>query len=139
MSNLSSFSKKSNLSEISAVDRTTPKGLEINARVSYARALLEQGIKPATVATMVSVKCHCSRSTAYSSITEASNEIQKSDDGPADDEPAMDPQDVAAQLTHLFNIACAQGDSKAACQLVKSMDSIRRWSAPLQANTNPFV
>ena len=117
----------------------SPKKLEIQARVSYARALLEQGIKPATVATMVSVKCHCSRSTAYSSITEASNEIQKSEDGPADDEPAMDPQDVAAQLTHLFNIACAQGDSKAACQLVKSMDSIRRWSAPLQANSNPFV
>ena len=117
----------------------SPKKLEIEARVSYARVLLEQGIKPATVATMVSVKCHCSRSTAYSSITEASNEIQKSEDGPADDEPVMDPQSVAAQLTHLFNIACAQGDSKAACQLMKSMDTVRKWSAPLQSNANPFV
>ena len=117
----------------------SPKKLEIAARVSYARALLKQGIKPATVATMVSVKCHCSRSTAYSSITEASNEIQKSEDGPADEEPVMDPQSVAAQLTHLFNIACAQNDAKAACQLVKSMDQIRKWSAPLQSNANPFV
>ena len=138
MTQAKTSSERSELRSLSNFPES-PKKLEIQARVSYARALLEQGIKPATVATMVSVKCHCSRSTAYSSITEASNEIQKSEDGPADEEPVMDPQSVAAQLTHLFNIACAQNDAKAACQLFKSMDQIRKWSAPLQSDSNPFV
>ena len=138
MTQAKTSSERSELRSLSNFPES-PKKLEIQARVSYARALLEQGIKPATVATMVSVKCHCSRSTAYSSITEASNEIQKSEDGPADEEPVMDPQTVAAQLTHLFNVACGMGDAKAACQLFKSMDQIRKWSAPLQSNSNPFV
>ena len=88
---------------------------------------------------MVSTKFSCSRSTAYGSITEASNELQKSDDGPAGNEPVMDPVSIAAQLSHLFDVACAQGDAKGAAQLFKSMDQLRKWSAPLQSNTNPFV
>jgi hypothetical protein len=117
----------------------SPKKLEIQQRASYAQSLLEQGVKPAIAATMVSARFQCSRSTAYASITEASNKIQTSDDGPASDEPAIHPESVAAQLTHLFNVACATGDAKQACQLLKSMDTVRKWSAPLQTTANPFV
>ena len=117
----------------------SPKTLEIQQRSSYAQSLLEQGVKPAVAATMVSARFQCSRSTAYSSISDASNKIQLSDDGPATDDAVMDPQTVAAQLTHLFNVACAMGDAKQACQLAKSMDQVRKWSAPLQTTTNPFV
>jgi len=123
------------------MDKTdkTPKKLEIEARQSYALSLLEQGVNTTATATMVSARFQISRKTALRDVAEASNALQLSDDGRSSDEPVMDPETVAAQLTHLFNIACAMGDSKQACQLVKSMDSIRKWSAPLQATANPFV
>ena len=119
----------------------SPKKLEIQQRTSYAQGLLESGVAPKVVATMLSARYECSRSTAYKTVSDASNAIQKSDNSPTAEEQAqaIDPQSVAAQLTHLFNVACAMGDAKQACQLVKSLDSIRRWSAPLQGNSNPFV
>ena len=117
----------------------SPKTLEIEARQSYAHALLEQGVNTTTTATMVSARFQVSRKTALRDVAAASNTLQVSDDGRASDEPVMDPESVAAQLTHLFNVACAMGDAKQACQLVKSMDAIRKWSAPLQATANPYV
>ena len=117
----------------------SPKTLEIEARQSYAHALLEQGVNTTTTATMVSARSQVSRKTALRDVAAASNTLQVSDDGRASDEPVMDPQTVAAQLTHLFNVACGMGDAKAACQLFKSMDQIRKWSAPLQSDSNPFV
>ena len=123
------------------MDKTdkTPKALEIEARQSYAHSLLEQGVNTTHTATMVSARFQVSRKTALRDVAEASNTLQGSDDGRASDEPVMDPQSVAAQLTHLFNVACAMGDAKQACQLLKSLDTVRKWSAPLQADANPFV
>lgn len=123
------------------MDKTdkSAKTLEIEARQSYAHSLLEQGINTTHTATMVSARFQVSRKTALRDVAEARNTLQASDDGRASDQPVIDPESVAAQLTHLFNVACALGDAKQACQLVKSMDAIRKWSAPLQANANPFV
>ncbi len=115
----------------------SPSSSERAERASYARGLLETGLRTATAATMISARFSCSRSTAYRVLTEASNELQLSDDGPADSETsqAIEPSDVAAQLQHLFNIACAQGDTKQVCQLLRGLDTVRKWSAPLQSSS----
>ena len=103
---------------------------EIAQRLSYAQALLERGIRVSTVVTMLSAKFQISRSTAYADAQTASKAIDTSDDGPSAEESAepLDPATVQAQLAHLFDVAVATNDFKAATQLVKALDTAKRWN-----------
>ena len=101
---------------------------EIQHRLSYARAMLERGIPVASVATLLSARYFVSRSTAYTDITAAEQEIQESDDGPAFEEmEPCNPAGVLAMLQHRFDIAVATGDDKQMCQLIKAMDTAQKW------------
>lgn len=103
---------------------------EIAQRLSYAQALLERGIRVSTVVTMLSAKFQISRSTAYADVQTVSKAIDTSDDGPSAEESAepLDPATVQAQLAHLFDVAVATNDFKAATQLVKALDTAKRWN-----------
>lgn len=110
----------------------------IAARHSYARSLLERGIRVSSVATMISTKFGVSRSTAYEDLRIASEELDATDDGPADDEPAIDTESLLAQLSHSLDKAMALDDFKSASQLVKSIDQVKRWSGYNTETANPF-
>lgn len=101
---------------------------EIHLRVSYARTLLESGFKAQTVCTMLQARNPISRSTAYKDITAAQAEIQASDDGPAECEDPIDPDEMAAQARHLYNVAVARGEFKDAAQAIKMLDTILKWN-----------
>ena len=113
---------------------------EIQHRLSYARAMLERGIPVASVATLISARYFVSRSTAYTDITDAQDEIQQSDDGPAVEEmEPCNPAGVLAMLQHRFDIAVATGDDKQACQLVKAIDTAKKWQGYKPDSVSPFA
>jgi hypothetical protein len=103
---------------------------EIAQRLSYSQALLERGIRVSTAVTMVSAKFGVSRSTAYADVHTSSKTIESMDDGPDQSELSepLDPATVQAQLAHLFDVAVATNDFKAATQLVKALDTAKRWN-----------
>lgn len=112
---------------------------EVQLRVSYARTLLESGFRAQTICTMLQARHPVSRSTAYKDITAAQAEIQASDDGPAAHEHVIDPDEMAAQARHLYNVAVARGEFKEASQAVKMLDTILKWNgraATLQGSAN---
>ena len=113
--------------------------IEIKHRLSYARAMLERGIPPQSVATLLSARYFVSRSTAYEDIKAAHQEIQVSDDGPASDESPCDPAGVLAMLQHRFEIAVATGDDKQMCQLIKAMDTAKKWQGYKPDSVSPFA
>ena len=89
---------------------------------------------------MISARCHCSRSTAYKTIAVASNRIQKSDDGPGEEEETLlAPQEIRALLDQQLLIALANNDVKQATQLIKAIDTAKKWQGALQTTVNPFV
>ena len=100
---------------------------EIQLRHSVIRGWLERGMRTSTVSTMVQARFRVSRSTAYNDIQTVSQEIELSDDGPAEDEAPMCPDTLLASLKHQFDISTAVGDVKSMTQLVKSMDSVLKW------------
>ena len=101
---------------------------EVQLRVSYARTLLESGFRAQTVCTMLQARHPVSRSTAYKDIAAAQAEIQASDDGPAASDEVIDPDEMAAQARHLYNVAVARGEFKEAAQAVKMLDTILKWN-----------
>jgi hypothetical protein len=114
--------------------------VEIQHRLSYARAMLERGIPVASLATMISARYFVSRSTAYSDITAAEQEIQQSDDGPAFEEmEPCNPAGVLAMLQHRLEIAIATGDDKQTCQLIKAMDTAKKWQGYNSDSVSPFA
>ena len=113
---------------------------EAAARCSYARALLDRGVKPASIATMLSAKYSIARSTAYLDLQAAQAESDKSDDGPAQEELGqLDPASIQAQLAHLIDVAAATGDAKSVAQLIKSLDTVKRWNGYSTESTSPFA
>ena len=116
----------------------------IEARRSVIRGWLEAGIKHGSVAAMIQTRFHVSRSTAYSEISTVSNEINASQDDPrdgtfqADDPQSVDAQSLLAQLQYQFDVASASGDVKNACQLIKAMDTVRRWNGKVQESVKPM-
>ena len=113
--------------------------VEIQHRLSYARAMLERGIPVASLATMISARYFVSRSTAYSDITAAEQEIQVSDDGPADDESPCDPVAVLAMLQHRLDLAIAKGNDQQVCQLIKAIDTAKKWQGYNTDSVSPFA
>ena len=111
---------------------------EIAARHSYARSLLERRIRVTSAATMISTKFSVSRSTAYEDLKIAGDELDSSDDGPAEDEPAIDQESILAQLSHALDKASAVDDFKSASQLIKAIDQVKRWNGYCQETANPF-
>ena len=113
--------------------------LEVQARLSYTRAMLERGIRTSSVATMVSAKFHCSRSTSYNVIQAAQAEIELSDDGPSLEESAepTHTNSVLAMLQHLLEVSVATGDHKAVCGLIKAMNQAKQWNGYAPQNTSP--
>ena len=111
------------------------------ARVSYAQALLERGLKPSSVATMVSAKFSVARSTSYLDIQAASKSIQESDDGPdtSEQNEPVDPLSIQAQLVHMIDVAAATGDGKTVAQLIKSLDTVKRWGGYAPDSISPFT
>tara|TARA_A100001201_G_C3926967_1_gene152382 strand:- start:166 stop:519 length:354 start_codon:yes stop_codon:yes gene_type:complete len=112
---------------------------EIQHRLSYARAMLERGISVQSLATLLSARYFVSRSTAYEDIKAAHQEIQLSDDGPAANEDPCDPADVLAMLKHRFELAVATGDDKQTCQLIKAMDTAKKWQGYEPQPVSPFT
>ena len=108
--------------------KTMATSKEVQLRISYARTLLEAGFKAQTVCTMLQARHPVSRSTAYKDITAAQAEIQTSDDGPAECEDVIDPDEMAAQARHMYNVAVARGEFKEASQAVKMLDTILKWN-----------
>ena len=100
---------------------------EIQLRHSVIRGWLEQGMRTSTVSTMIQARFQVSRSTAYTDIQAVSQEIQMSDDGPAEEEAPLCPDTLLASLQHQFDIAAAMGDVDSMTKLVKSMDSVQKW------------
>ncbi|AFX83826.1 putative recombinase [uncultured Mediterranean phage MEDS3 group] len=113
--------------------------VEIQHRLSYARAMLERGIPVSSLATLLSARYFVSRSTAYEDIRAAHQEIQLSDDGPAVDENPCDPVGVLAMLQHRFELAVATGDDKQTCQLIKAMDTAKKWQGYKPQPVSPFT
>ena len=112
---------------------------EVQARLSYTRAMLERGIRIGSIATMVSAKFHCSRSTSYSAIQAAQAEIELSDDGPSIEE-STEPthtDSVLAMLQHLLEVSVATGDHKAVCGLIKAMNQAKQWNGYAPQSTSP--
>jgi hypothetical protein len=112
---------------------------QIAARHSVIRGWLESGIRPSDAATQASVRFQISRSTAYEDLKTVSDQIEMSDDGPAETEPEVCQVSVLATLQHHFNIAAATGDVKAMAQLVTAIDRAKRWSAPIQTSASPYA
>ena len=56
---------------------------EVAARHSYARCLLERGIRTSSAVTMLQAKFNVGRSSAYEDLRIAQAELDASDDGPA--------------------------------------------------------
>ena len=110
---------------------------EIEARDSVIRGWLESGMPTRTVATMTSARFCVSRTTAYREIQKISQEIDLSEDAPAQHETEFDQQALLASLQYQFDVSAAVGDTKSACQLVKAMDTIRRWSGRSMQSTEP--
>ena len=100
---------------------------QIEARHSVIRGWLERGMRTSTVSTMAQARFQISRTTAYRDIQAVSQEIELSDDGPAEEEAPMCPDTLLASLQHQFDISTAMGDVKSMTQLVKSMDSVLKW------------
>jgi hypothetical protein len=117
----------------------THKQQEIEARQSVIRGWLESGMPTRTVATMISARFSVSRSTAYNEINTVSKQIDLSDDGPSieESEAIFDQQALLASLQYQFDVSAAVGDTKSACQLVKAMDTIRKWSGRSMQSTEP--
>jgi len=87
---------------------------------------------------MISTKFSVSRSTAYEDLKIAGDELDSSDDGPAEDEPVIDPDSILAQLSHAFDKASAVDDFKSTSQLIKAIDQVKRWNGYCQETANPF-
>ena len=100
---------------------------EIQLRHSVIRGWLESGMRTSAICTMIQVRFQVSRSTAYTDIHAVSQEVEMSDDGPAESEAPMCPDTLLAQLQHQFNIATAMGDVDSMSKLIKSMDSVQKW------------
>ena len=115
--------------------------LEVQARLSYTRAMLERGIRTASVATMVSAKFCVSRSTAYNDITAAQAEIELSDDGPSLEEASepINTSSVLAMLQHRLEVSVATGDDKAVCSLIKAMNQAKQWNGYNTQSVSPFA
>lgn len=98
-------------------------------RVSVARTQLESGLKPATVALRLQVRFAISRATAYRDITDASNAIQTSDDGPSSEEckAPVDATDLVNELLYDARRCMAAGDYANGCKLVAAADRVKRW------------
>jgi len=113
---------------------------EIQHRLSYARAMIERGVPDASLATLLSARYFVSRSTAYEDMKTAHNDIMLSDDGPAteDIEPG-NPAAVLAMLQHRLEISIATGDDKQTCQLIKAMDTAKKWSGYNAQPVSPFA
>ena len=115
----------------------------IEARRSVIRGWLEAGIKHGSVAAMIQTRFQVSRSTAYAEISTVSNEINTSQDDPRDgtfqgeDPQSIDAQSLLGQLQYQFDVASASGDVKNACQLIKAMDTVRRWNGRAQDSVKP--
>jgi hypothetical protein len=103
------------------------KTKEIQLRHSVIRGWLESGMRISTVSTMIQARFQMSRSTAYTDIQAVSQEIQMSDDGPAEEQAPMCPDTLLASLQYQFDIAAAVGDVDSMTKLVKSMDSVQKW------------
>ena len=112
---------------------------EIEARDSVIRGWLESGMPTRTVATMTSARFCVSRTTAYREIQKISQEIDLSDEGPSieESEAIFDQSALLASLQYQFDVSAAVGDTKSACQLVKAMDTIRKWSGRSMQSTEP--
>ena len=112
---------------------------EIEARDSVIRGWLESGMPTRTVATMTSARFCVSRTTAYREIQKISQQIDLSDDGPSieESEAIFDQSALLASLQYQFDVSAAVGDTKSACQLVKAMDTIRKWSGRSMQSTEP--
>jgi len=115
------------------------KQQEIEARDSVIRGWLESGMPTRTVATMTSARFCVSRTTAYREIQKISQQIDLSDDGPSieESEAIFDQSALLASLQYQFDVSAAVGDTKSACQLVKAMDTIRKWSGRSMQSTEP--
>ena len=109
-------------------------------RSSYARALLDRGVKPASIATMVSAKYSVARSTAYLDLQAAQAESDKSDYGPSQIERSeICPESIQAQLAHMIDVAAAVGDGKTIAQLIKSLDTVKRWNGYQSESVSPYA
>lgn len=116
--------------------------LEVKARLSYARAMLERDIPTNTVATLISSKFFVCRSTAYNDIQAAQAEMDLSDDGPSLEEAASEPintDSVLAMLQHRLEVCVATGDDKAVCSLIKAMNQAKQWNGYRTQSASPFA
>ncbi len=115
--------------------------LEVKARLSYARAMLERDIPTNTVATLISSKFFVCRSTAYNDIQAAQAEIDLSDDGPSTLESSepINTDSVLAMLQHRLEVCVATGDDKAVCSLIKAMNQAKQWNGYRTQSVSPFA
>ena len=115
--------------------------LEVKARLSYARAMLEREIPTASVATMLSSKFFVCRSTAYNDIQAAQAEMDLSDDGPSIEESSepINTDSVLAMLQHRLEVCVATGDDKAICSLIKAMNQAKQWNGYRTQSASPFA
>jgi hypothetical protein len=102
-------------------------------RLSAARSQLEAGLKPAAIALRLQVKFNVSRATAYRDITDASNDLHASDDGPASDEQLDNGSDLAHRLLYDADLCLARGQYADACRLVSAADKVKRWHGLITA------
>ena len=99
----------------------------MTARHSYARCLLERGIRVSSAVTMLQAKFGIARSSAYEDLKIAQAEINASDDAPASDEPIVCPETLQGQLVHSLDKAFATDSFKEIPKLIKALDEVKRW------------
>ena len=115
--------------------------LEVKARLSYARAMLEREIPTASVATMLSSKFFVCRSTAYNDIQAAQAEMDLSEDGPSIEESSepINTDSVLAMLQHRLEVCVATGDDKSVCSLIKAINQAKQWNGYRTQSASPFT
>ena len=92
---------------------------EVIARHSYARCLLERGIRTSSAVTMLQAKFNVGRSSAYEDLRIVQAELDASDDGPAQSEPTVCPDTLQAQLVHALDKAFATDSYKEIPKLIR--------------------
>ena len=116
--------------------------IEIQHRLSYARAMLERGV-PCRFSSQRSlarvISFHAPRHTA--DVTAAEQEIQDSPTTaqPFEEMEPCNPAGVLAMLQHRLEIAIATGDDKQTCQLIKAMDTAKKWQGYNTQSVSPFA
>jgi len=100
---------------------------QVETRLAVAREMIEAGLPDSIISRRLQTKFNVSRATAYRDAHAASDEINADPDGPAEREHA-DTAGMIAALLYDAQLCQEAGDYDGTAKLIRSADTLRRWS-----------